>query len=371
MTGSADDDLLAVEARDEAQRAVGGRVLRADVEGHVVGLELDVDLRVGQAWRGRRHAELRAVVGGGGHALAPSRRSASSSAVGSPGIGSTSTRPGHGFTRGRAAGSPCAAGGPRTRPAGRGGGGRVAVEAMPNISQRLALVPVGAGVDRHQAATCGVVVGHVGLERDARVVGCVDCTWANTWKRVSPTRRSRTVIAVGLHRRATVSLAALRRRARRRRAASRSPAEKREEVAARAALAHRRPRRPRVGPHADDERAARLGVLDDGVAELGSSARAARARERIARAARRARRDRGAVGLAARRPSGRSRPRSRPSARGCTPVVSRRRSAHRASAAPARRCRCPRSGCAPGAARCPRAAPRAAAGSRARRRRPG
>ena len=36
------DDLLAVEADDDAQRAVGGRVLRADVEGHALGLELDV-----------------------------------------------------------------------------------------------------------------------------------------------------------------------------------------------------------------------------------------------------------------------------------------------------------------------------------------
>ena len=41
-------DLLAVEVGDEAQRAVGGRVLGAHVEDHaVVGLELDVDAPVG------------------------------------------------------------------------------------------------------------------------------------------------------------------------------------------------------------------------------------------------------------------------------------------------------------------------------------
>ena len=41
-------DLLAVEAGDEPQGAVGGRVLRAEVEGHVLGLELDVDPGVGR-----------------------------------------------------------------------------------------------------------------------------------------------------------------------------------------------------------------------------------------------------------------------------------------------------------------------------------
>ena len=40
--------LLAVEAGDDAQRAVRGRVLRADVEGHALRLELDVEARVGR-----------------------------------------------------------------------------------------------------------------------------------------------------------------------------------------------------------------------------------------------------------------------------------------------------------------------------------
>jgi uncharacterized membrane-anchored protein len=47
MTGSAGDHLLAVERHDDAQRAVGGRVLRADVEGHALGLELEVHAGVG------------------------------------------------------------------------------------------------------------------------------------------------------------------------------------------------------------------------------------------------------------------------------------------------------------------------------------
>ena len=41
--GLGPDDLLAVEADDDAQRAVRGRVLRAEVEGHALGLEFDVE----------------------------------------------------------------------------------------------------------------------------------------------------------------------------------------------------------------------------------------------------------------------------------------------------------------------------------------
>ena len=64
MTGSAGDDLLAVELGDDAQRAVGGRVLRAHVEGHALGLELDVDPGVGGL--GGDVGELLAL-GDGGH----------------------------------------------------------------------------------------------------------------------------------------------------------------------------------------------------------------------------------------------------------------------------------------------------------------
>ena len=38
---------LAIEAGNDPQRAVRGRVLRTDVEGHALGLELDVQARVG------------------------------------------------------------------------------------------------------------------------------------------------------------------------------------------------------------------------------------------------------------------------------------------------------------------------------------
>ena len=70
-----------------------GRVLRADVEGHALGLELDVEARVG-GLRGDV-AELLAI-GEIGHALDLSRRRLRSSS--SPGSGSTSTMPGHGLT---------------------------------------------------------------------------------------------------------------------------------------------------------------------------------------------------------------------------------------------------------------------------------
>ena len=96
------DDALAVEAHDEPQRAVRRRVLRPDVEHHVAGVELDVHLRVGEVAetrpgrlrsRAARRAAGRSVRG---HSRHLPRRSSSSSP--SPGIGSTSTRPGHGFT---------------------------------------------------------------------------------------------------------------------------------------------------------------------------------------------------------------------------------------------------------------------------------
>ena len=58
--------LLAVEADDDAQRAVRGRVLRADVEGHALGLELDVEARVGGL--GGDVAEL-LTIGEVGHRL--------------------------------------------------------------------------------------------------------------------------------------------------------------------------------------------------------------------------------------------------------------------------------------------------------------
>ena len=59
MTGSADDDALAVEHHPQPQHAVGGRVLRADVEHHVGGREP----------AGARGDVERALAGLGGHAV--------------------------------------------------------------------------------------------------------------------------------------------------------------------------------------------------------------------------------------------------------------------------------------------------------------
>ena len=89
------DDLLAVELCDDAQRAVGSRVLGTDVEGHALGFDLHVDAGVGRL--GGDIAQLLAI-GDGGHSAA-SVVSAASAGSSSPGICSTSTMPGHGFRR--------------------------------------------------------------------------------------------------------------------------------------------------------------------------------------------------------------------------------------------------------------------------------
>ena len=103
------DDLLAVEAGHDPQRAVGGGVLGTDVEGHALGFELDVDPGVGSL--GCDVGQGSAIVYGG-HDSSPLSALASdaSPAEGVPpaaelagsgsasGIGSTSTMPGHGFT---------------------------------------------------------------------------------------------------------------------------------------------------------------------------------------------------------------------------------------------------------------------------------
>jgi hypothetical protein len=70
MIGSADDDLLAVEAGDDAQRPVGGRVLGTDVQRHAVGLELDVDAALRLPGRRCRTSWLRSLMA----AIRPPRR---------------------------------------------------------------------------------------------------------------------------------------------------------------------------------------------------------------------------------------------------------------------------------------------------------
>ena len=95
------DHLLAVEAHGDAQRAVRRRVLRADVEGHVAGLQLDVDPGIGGL--AGDVGELLAIADGGHLYASPACSAASMTAASSvasrcSGIGSTSTTPGHGFT---------------------------------------------------------------------------------------------------------------------------------------------------------------------------------------------------------------------------------------------------------------------------------
>src|SRR5690606_21505989 len=85
--GLAGQDLLAVELDDDAQRAVGGRVLRTHVEGHaLLGLELQVHPAVGGLGVGV--GQLLAI-GDGGHSLASPSVSASAAGAASSGMGST------------------------------------------------------------------------------------------------------------------------------------------------------------------------------------------------------------------------------------------------------------------------------------------
>src|SRR5581483_8165889 len=86
--GVGPDDLLAVEAAHDAEGAVGGGVLRADVEGHALGLELDVDARVGRL--ARDVGGLPPIGSGGRHPPSPPSAGVSSSSS-SPGLGSLST----------------------------------------------------------------------------------------------------------------------------------------------------------------------------------------------------------------------------------------------------------------------------------------
>src|SRR5262249_4804586 len=74
------DDLLAVQFGDQPQRAVGGRMLRTEVQGHLLGLQLDVDPGVGRLGGDIRQALL---VGDGHQAPAPSSVAAAAAAAAS------------------------------------------------------------------------------------------------------------------------------------------------------------------------------------------------------------------------------------------------------------------------------------------------
>ena len=159
-------DLLAVEADDDPQRAVRRRVLRTDVEGHPLGLELDVEARVGGL--GGDVAELLAVDRGRSRRRSALRRGSASprrrpSPVARPARRAAARRRRCRATAspsGRAAGSPCAADSPRTRTAGRccaGRGGRRSV--MPNSSWHWRSCQFAPAYTGTQLSIDGVVVG--------------------------------------------------------------------------------------------------------------------------------------------------------------------------------------------------------------------
>ena len=195
------DDALTVEAHDEPQRAVRRRVLRPEVEDHVAGVELDVHLRVGElAQRCGSTCDLgqlagRRELGAGGHdvtstaavvvvVVAVARRASARRRRG----------PATASPRARATGSPCAAGGPRTPTAGRGGAGsggrRTRCRTSPSVSRSCQSAP---GYTETHDSHVRVVLVDVGLEGDAPVRAARRLRrCANTWKRpVAAGRRRR------------------------------------------------------------------------------------------------------------------------------------------------------------------------------------
>ena len=197
------DDALAVEAHDEAQRAVRRRVLRPDVEDHVAGVELDVHLRVGEvavASSGRRRpraarpaAEGRWVWSSSTHL--PRRLGVASS---SPrGLRPASARrrrdPATASPRARAAGSPCAADGLRTRTGGRGDAGAGwPSKTMPNISHASRSCQSAPGyTDTHDSA-CGSSSSTSVFSMTRRAPRwCVDSTMREHLEAAGATRRRR------------------------------------------------------------------------------------------------------------------------------------------------------------------------------------
>ncbi len=369
------DHALAVEANHETQGAVGRRVLRPEVEDHVAGVELDVHLRVGempQVQRQESHARSRAWSPSDPRAH---DRSTSRRRIRRPGRRASPRR-----RRDRARASLHA----REQrevlaervtlelaPGGTGGGGlRVTVEVDAVHLPALALVPVGTRVDRAPTTVDDECVGlvDVGLDREAPVArgGLHVARRPGTGRSTAGDARASSrsgwtgddvsprFIAAVLRCRRPVD-----------------PGHEREIVALEIRLRDHGGPAPGLGSDAHDQRrrapsacsttrvaAARRGgqPLDvDGPTpdRVRSSRRPASHR----RSARRLGHRRFAVG-----------PRSASSG-ACARLHDDRLTPP--ALAPARRCRCPRSGSAPGASRSPAGAPRAGAGSRARRCRPG
>ena len=262
----------------------------------------------------------------------------------------------------------------------------VAVEGDAEHLPAFALVPVGARVHRHPRLHehagfpfghgaglpfghgAGLPFGHgagidVDLQRDARVLaGRLDVR-EHLETSVGSGCAVRDLGGLDGRRRVAAGLVTL--------ARCRLPVDRRDEgqVVALDAARDLGCSPPRVAPHPHDRRTEVRGALDHRVAELRLEAReqvGVRVVERMRVGLRnlldsRFRRlDSGFRGIGLGRFGGLG-----------PGHVTQRRSAPRASASRARRCRSPRSGSAPGAGRCPATAPRGAAGSRARTRRRG
>ena len=109
------DYALSIEAHNESKCSVSSGVLRAKVDDHVAGIELDIYSSIGKvalqtrvylksrdSFKIRGGVKIRAGVGGYGWLLSCAHASPASSfdssSLSDPGIGSTSVSPGHGLT---------------------------------------------------------------------------------------------------------------------------------------------------------------------------------------------------------------------------------------------------------------------------------
>ena len=308
------------------------------------------------------------------------RRDASALGRRSPGMGSTSTRPGHGFTtRGEQrevlAQRVTLELGRQVEVAQRSGGRRSRRRTSPSTRARASRRP---GTPAPTTPTSGACLVDVGLERDAPVPA----------GRLDVGEHLEAAVGAGgteghLGRAAPARTCRCRRRRRPRLGAgiqsmpetNERKSQSRSTAATSAARRHASGRtRTTSVPNASACSITR-------VAERGLEAREQGLDLRVDRRLRLGSGASGSVGVglggrlrSVRGVVGGPRPaRRRPSSYGCA-GTSRLTDHDRLAApalAPARRCRCPRSGSAPGASRWPGAAPRAAAGSRGRRCRPG
>jgi hypothetical protein len=171
---------------DDAQRAVRGRVLGPDVEGHALGLQLDVDAGIGGL--PGDVAQL-VAVGDDAHRVVTPPPSAASRPVevGRHGLDVDDARPrlDHARQQREVLAQRVALEVRRQVEVAQVG---VAGEADAEHLPRLALVPVGAGVDATQSASRALAVGASGTSTlsVSRLVARELDSAARSWKRVSP-----------------------------------------------------------------------------------------------------------------------------------------------------------------------------------------